>query len=95
MAHPSGSLPRRFCAIVMLGAALLGQDKVSEAEPLLAGGYDGLDRLRDQIPEEVRAERLAWALQRIIALYERRQADGDSEKLQKYKALLEGLAPSD
>jgi hypothetical protein len=80
-------------ARVMLGAALLGQNNYSEAEPLLTGGYADLDRLQDQIPQEVRVERLSWTLERIIALYETRQADGDSEKLQEYKALLDALAP--
>lgn len=33
MAHPSGSLPRRFCAIVMLGAALAGGCATTASHP--------------------------------------------------------------
>jgi hypothetical protein len=80
-------------ARAMLGAALLGQHKFPDAEPLLTQGYDGLARMRDQIPAEVRAERLSWTLAQIIALYEQRQGDGDAEKRQKYKALLDGVPP--
>jgi serine/threonine protein kinase/tetratricopeptide (TPR) repeat protein len=80
-------------ARAMLGAALLGQHRFSDAEPLLTQGYDGLARMRDEIPQKVRAERLSWTLARIIALYEQRQGDGDAEKRQKYKTLLDGVPP--
>jgi serine/threonine protein kinase/tetratricopeptide (TPR) repeat protein len=82
-------------ARVLLGAALAGQNDFTEAEPLLTGGFADLDRLQTQIPEEVRAEYLTWTLDQIVAFYEARHADGDSEKLETYKAMQSGRQPTD
>ncbi len=34
----------------MLGEALLGQGRFAEAEPLIVGGYEGMNALKAQIP---------------------------------------------
>jgi len=52
----------------MLGAALAGQKKFPEAEPLLVQGYDGLKECESKIPPQGKA-RLTEALQRLVDLY--------------------------
>jgi tetratricopeptide (TPR) repeat protein len=52
----------------LLGEALAGQTKYSEAEPLLLDGYEGMDRRQATIPPEARV-RLAEARQRLVKLY--------------------------
>jgi len=39
----------------MLGAALLGQKKYAEAEPLLIDGYEGMKQREQTIPWQARA----------------------------------------
>jgi serine/threonine protein kinase/tetratricopeptide (TPR) repeat protein len=60
---------RRFRTMSQLGAALLGQKKYAEAEPLLIGGYEGLKarEAKIQVPAK---KRLAEAAGRIVELYE-------------------------
>jgi hypothetical protein len=53
----------------MLGEALLGQGKPTDAEPLLRSGYEGLKRKTREIPL-YRRTRIAEALDRLIALAE-------------------------
>src|SRR5262249_57663542 len=56
-----------FSALSALGAALLGQKKYADAEPLLLKGYEGLKaRERMVLPDE---NRLPEALDRLIELY--------------------------
>jgi hypothetical protein len=52
----------------MLGGALLGQKKFTEAEPLLVSGYEGLKQREATIPEQGKP-RLSQALVRLIELY--------------------------
>jgi len=52
----------------LLGAALLGQKKTADAEPLLVEGCEGLFQRESQIPPAARA-RLAEAMQRLIEHY--------------------------
>ncbi len=73
-----------FNARSMLGGALLGQKKYVEAEPLLIAGYQGMRERETTIPPAARA-RLAEALQRLVDLYESRNAEGDAAKAQKYR----------
>ena len=40
----------RFDALVLLGAALAGQKKYAEAEPLMLSGYEGLKARESSIP---------------------------------------------
>jgi tetratricopeptide (TPR) repeat protein len=58
---------RTFNARALLGAALLGQGKHAEAEPLLLAGYEGMDRRRVTIPPEGR-KYLISAAQRLLEL---------------------------
>ena len=53
----------------MLGAALLGQKKYSEAEPLLLAGYQGMKEREAKIPAPYKI-RLVEALERLVQLYE-------------------------
>jgi tetratricopeptide (TPR) repeat protein len=52
----------------VLGAALLGQEKYAEAEPLLLRGYEGMKQREDKIPAQHRS-RLTKALERLVQLY--------------------------
>jgi eukaryotic-like serine/threonine-protein kinase len=58
-----------FNARSMLGAALAGQRKYAEAEPLLLQGYEGMKQREDQIPAEGQV-RLVEALERLVQLHE-------------------------
>jgi tetratricopeptide (TPR) repeat protein len=62
----------------LLGAALLGQERFAEAEPLLLTGYEGMKQQEAKIPPGQR-RLLADAGRRILDLYERwgRPADAD------------------
>ena len=50
----------------LLGAALLGQGKYAEAEPLLIAGYDGLKKLSPAISVDAN---LPQAGERLVQLY--------------------------
>jgi serine/threonine protein kinase len=52
----------------MLGGALLGQKKYSEAEPLLLAGYEGMKQRENTIPPQGKV-RLPQAVERLIDLY--------------------------
>lgn len=58
-----------FVTRSLLGGALSGQQKYSEAEPLVVSGYEGLKQREAQIPPESKV-RLTEALERLIQLYE-------------------------
>ena len=58
-----------FTTKSMLGEALNGQKKRTEAEPLLVQGYEGLKQRAAKIPKEVKT-RLAEAIERLVQLYE-------------------------
>jgi WD40 repeat protein/serine/threonine protein kinase len=58
-----------FNAQSMLGAALLGQKKYAEAEPLLLEGYAGMKEREDTIPP-VGKDRLSEAVERLVQLYD-------------------------
>jgi tetratricopeptide (TPR) repeat protein len=59
----------RFHTMSQLGAALAGQEKYAEAEPLLLQGYEGLKARAAKIPAP-RKNSLDEAAARIIKLYE-------------------------
>jgi tetratricopeptide (TPR) repeat protein/tRNA A-37 threonylcarbamoyl transferase component Bud32 len=67
-----------FNAQSLLGGALLGQKKYSEAEPLLVNGYEGMKRQEGKIPPQSR-QNLTDAVNRLVQLYDgwekREQAD--------------------
>jgi tetratricopeptide (TPR) repeat protein len=60
----------RFDALSLLGAALVGQKKYTEAEPLLLLAYEGLKDREERIPFLWRKKRPAEAGARIVALYD-------------------------
>jgi hypothetical protein len=56
---------------VILGGALLGQEKYADAERLLLAGYEALKTTqREAMPAALRSTYLIEALERIVALYE-------------------------
>jgi serine/threonine protein kinase len=72
----------------LLGEALLGQEKHTEAEPLLVAGYEGLKARQEEIPPPVRVQRLAEALDRLIALSTALNRPEDVQRWQAEKARL-------
>jgi non-specific serine/threonine protein kinase/serine/threonine-protein kinase len=75
---------------LMLGTALLKQDKLDEAQGLLIAGYGGLKpRLESQIPEH--ATRLAEALNLLIELYTKLERPYE---VTKWRAELDTLTSS-
>jgi hypothetical protein len=77
-----------FNTKAMLGGALLGQKKYTEAEPLLVAGYEGMKAREESIPAQGKI-RVTESLERLVALYEQRNAEGDTASAAKYKKLLE------
>ena len=65
----------------MLGGALLGQKKYTEAEPLLLVGYDGMKKREATIPAQGKA-RLTDTLERLVQLYE---ATGKNNEAAKWR----------
>lgn len=59
-----------FETMSVLGEALLGQKKYSDAEPHLLAGYKGLKQHRDAIPSTDRPQLITKALDRLVKLYE-------------------------
>ena len=68
----------------MVGAALLGQKKFSEAEPLLLSGYQGMKQNEATIPPPYKI-RLIEALERLVQLYE---ATGNKDKAKEWQKKL-------
>ncbi len=60
----------RYDALTLVGAALAGQKKYAEAEPLLLEGYQGLKEREERIPFLWRKRRPAEAGARIVDLYD-------------------------
>ena len=69
----------------LLGGALLGQQKYTEAESPLLKGYEGLKKRADTIPEPGKV-RLTEALERLVRLYD---ATDRPEKAAAYRRTLE------
>ncbi|HEY1678255.1 MAG TPA: serine/threonine-protein kinase [Candidatus Sulfotelmatobacter sp.] len=61
---------RRFRAKAFLGAALSGERKFSEAEPLLLAGYDGLNQRAPRMPAMQR-KWIQFSGRQIVDLYQR------------------------
>lgn len=87
----------RYRDEVLLGAALAGQQRYEEAEPLLVTSYASLrDKLGDSCKTSRPGPCVSWearpthvtreALERLVELYE---AWGKEEKAAEYRALLE------
>ena len=72
---------RTFNTKSLLGGALLGQRKYTEAEPLLLAGYEGMRQREATIPEPGKP-RLPEALDRLIDLY---TATSKAEDVKKWR----------
>ena len=72
----------------MIGAALAGQKKFAEAEPLLIEGYQGMKQQEAKIPP-FHLIRLPEALQRIIDCY---SGWGKTEEVAKWQAELKKVS---
>jgi tetratricopeptide (TPR) repeat protein len=72
----------------LLGEALAGQKKYTEARPLLVQGFDGLKARAAQIPEPLRALRLGEAADRLVRLCE---AQGMPEEAAKWRKEAEAV----
>src|SRR5204863_7145888 len=68
---------RTFSTKSMLGAALLGQMKLAEAEPLLLAGYQGMKERQAAIPAQGKV-RIPDALERLVRLYESTGSEPDA-----------------
>jgi hypothetical protein len=80
----------------MLGAALLGQKKYTDAESLLLKGYDGLKAREAKIPKISGEEmRIPEALDRLIELYSSTNKPDEVKKWQAERAKYSGAAPGD
>jgi len=73
---------RTFNAKSMLGGALLGQKKYTEAEPLLLAGYEGMKQREPKIPPDSKF-RLAAALERLMQLDEALEKKDEAAKWRK------------
>jgi hypothetical protein len=72
----------------MLGAALLGQKKYDEAEPLLRSGYEGMKQRADKIPLQFREKRLGQALDCLITLAEATNKPDEAKAWREERASL-------
>lgn len=81
-----------FNAKSMLGGALLGQKKYTEAEPLLVQGYEGMKQNLKTIPE-LGKDRFKEALDRLINLYAATNKSSELEKWQIERANYPEVAP--
>jgi serine/threonine protein kinase/tetratricopeptide (TPR) repeat protein len=70
----------------MLGAVLLGQKKLAEAEPLLLAGYRGMKKREGSILQAVKVLRISEALERLVQLYE---ATGNATEAAAWRSKLE------
>ena len=80
-----------FHTRVLLGEALLGQKKYSDAQPLLETGYQGLKKREKTIPQEGRRALLEGALDVLIRLAEAQEKPDDAKKWKAEKADFPGL----
>jgi non-specific serine/threonine protein kinase/serine/threonine-protein kinase len=76
---------RRFYCTSVLGAALLGQKKYAEAEPLLLQGYAGMKQSETGIPEGYRRRLLTDAGEWVVRFYE---ATNQPEKAREWREKL-------
>src|SRR5271168_3217830 len=80
---------QRYNLESLLGAALLGQKKYAEAEPLLISGYEGMKQREAKFPPVVKG----WMMEnggRIVELY---KAWGKPQKAAEWREKLRAAAP--
>jgi tetratricopeptide (TPR) repeat protein len=75
----------------LLGAALLGQQQYSQAEPLLLAGYRGMKEREASIPGQA-GVRIPQALERLVRLCE---AQGDAARASVWREELEAARKGD
>jgi DNA-binding SARP family transcriptional activator len=75
-----------FSARSLLGAALMGQKKYVEAEPLLVQGYEGMRQRQAKIPPRYKVLRLREAAERLVQLYD---AWGTQDQAREWRKKLE------
>ena len=75
---------RTFNSRSVLGCALLGEKKYTDAEPLLLAGYEGMKQREDKIPAAGKL-RVKETLQRLVQLYE---ASGQSKQAAEWNKKL-------
>jgi tetratricopeptide (TPR) repeat protein len=80
-----------FNTMSLLGGALLGQEKYTEAEPLLLAGYEGMKQRENSIPPPGKI-RLPEALDRLISLYQATQNSEAEQRWVEEKELYESKA---
>ena len=73
----------------MLGGALVGQQKYTDAEPLLVQGYEGMKQREAKIPPQGNV-RLTQAVERLVQLYE---ATGRKDKADEWRSRLPLIGP--
>lgn len=71
-----------FSAQSLLGAALLGQEKISAAEPLLLQGYEGMNDRLDSIEMPYRS-RVIESLTKLVELYEAKESPEEVARWQE------------
>jgi len=76
---------RTFNTKSMLGGALLGQNKLAEAEPLLLDGFKGMKEREASIPAQSKL-RIPDVLERLVKLYE---AKGNQPEAAAWRGRLE------
>jgi serine/threonine protein kinase/tetratricopeptide (TPR) repeat protein len=69
-----------------LGAALVGQKKHADAEPLLLKGYEGMNQREKLIPPQVKNQRLSGAVDRLVELYTAANKPDEVKKWQAERA---------
>jgi tetratricopeptide (TPR) repeat protein len=75
-----------FTTRSLLGGALLGQNKLAEAEPLLLDGYRGMNEREAAIPAAAVKVLMREALERLVRLYE---AKGNETEAAAWRSKLE------
>lgn len=73
-------------ALSNLGACLLEQGQLKEAEPLLVAGFEGLEAKSEKIWLPQRRRNISRAAERLVALYEKLERP---EEVKKWQAELE------
>jgi serine/threonine protein kinase len=81
-----------FHTMSLLGAALLGQKKYAEAEPLLLQGFEGLKQRAKSIPPQAKV-RLPEALDRLIELYTATNQPAEAKRWQAERAKYPSAEP--
>jgi hypothetical protein len=66
----------------MLGGALLGQRKYTEAEPLLISGYDGMKQRENKISKQI-TYLFPESMERLVQLYEAQSQNNKAVEWQK------------